>query len=135
MHTQNGHQRLPYIDVELVQNGFGKVFLLSAGSIPFWVLLYCIVTPKPPAPSQYIATAMVAIFSGIIATTLFLNARNMAKNGSQLAAVDATQSSEVVFALMGEAIFLGAGLPGGAATLGIFITIAGLIGYVYFDHG
>jgi hypothetical protein len=73
---------------------------------------------------------MVALFSGVLATSLFLYARSESKSGSQLAAVDATQSSEVVFALTGEVLIIGAGLPNTLGVLGILVTAAGLMLFV-----
>ena len=70
----------------------------------------------------------------MIATSLFLSARNGADNASKLAAVDATQSSEVIFALAGEALLLQASLPNAVAVLGILIACAGLIAFVRHEH-
>lgn len=132
--AQNGHHRLPQVDGQLLRNGFAKVLLLTTGSIPFWTILGVLVKPAPPSGGQLISVALVAVFSGIAATTLFLNARHQASRASQLAAVDATQSSEVLFALGGEILFLGAGLPSGSALAGILITITGLIAFATHDH-
>ncbi len=53
---------------------------------------------------------LIALFSGVFAArTIFLYTRNIAKNSNELAAVDATQATEVVFALIGGIIFLGTG--------------------------
>ena len=79
---------------------FNKVLLLSLGSVPFWILLVAIKTPPLPSKGQLINTALVALFSGILATSLFLFARNKSRSASELAAVDATQSSEVIFAMI-----------------------------------
>jgi hypothetical protein len=79
-------------------------------------------------------TALVALFSGVAATSLFLFARSEAKTAGQLAAVDATQSSEVVFALVGEILIIGAPIPGLLGLLGILITGAGLMLFVWFQE-
>lgn len=73
---------------------------------------------------------MVALFSGIIATSLFLYARQLAKDPYELSAVDATQASEVVFALAGEIFFLHSGVPNMYGIVGILITIFGLCLYI-----
>ncbi len=127
--AQNGNPRLPNIDQDLLRSGFHKVLLLTTGSLPFWLVLYCFLHPPLPSTEQAAGVGLVALFSGVIATTLFLNARHMAQNAGQLAAVDATQACEVIFALLGEIVFLGAPLPKTAALTGILITIAGLIAY------
>lgn len=132
--AQRGHRLLPRIDAALLQSSFAKVLLLSLGSLPFWLLLYPCTTPGWPTAGQLLNTGLVALFSGVIATTLFLHARGHADNASKLAAVDATQSSEVLFALLGEIVFLHAGLPNAAGLAGIALTLAGLIAFARHEH-
>jgi len=48
---------------------------------------------------------------------------------SQLAAVEATQSGEVLFTLLGEMFFLGAALPSPVSLLGITLVILGMIAH------
>jgi hypothetical protein len=76
----------------------------------------------------------VALFSGVIATSLFLSARNYADSASKLAAVDATQASEVIFALAGEILFLQAQLPNLIGILGLLLACGGLIAFVRHEH-
>lgn len=132
--AQRGRRRLPEIDGALLANSFTKVFLLSAGSLPFWLLLYPCTGAGLPSPGQLINAGLVALFSGVIATTLFLHARGHADNASKLAAVDATQSSEVLFALAGEILFLHAPLPSLTGLIGIVVTVLGLIAFVRHEH-
>jgi hypothetical protein len=75
-------------------------------------------------------TAMVALFSGIVATSLFLFARQLAKDPYELSAVDATQASEVIFALGGEIFFLHVAMPNMYGIVGIAVTILGLCLYI-----
>jgi drug/metabolite transporter (DMT)-like permease len=110
------------------------VLLMYLGSVPFWCLLLVIVTPPLPSGGQILNTALVALFSGIMATSLFLYARSKSKTGGHLAAVDATQSSEVIFALSGEILILGAGFPNYFGLLGILVTGAGLMLFVRFQN-
>jgi drug/metabolite transporter (DMT)-like permease len=132
--AKQGRKGLPELDVALLDNAFVKVFLLSIGSVPFWLLLYPFTSATLPGQSQFINVALVALFSGVIATSLFLFARNGADNASKLAAVDATQSSEVIFALAGETLLLQASLPNATALLGILIACMGLIAFVRHEH-
>ena len=129
-----GGRRLPDISAPELAHPFVKVLLMSLGSLPFWCLLVAAVAPPPPTGDQVLQTAMVAFFSGVLATSLFLYARNESKSGSQLAAVDATQSSEVIFALAGEVLIIGAGLPNSLGVLGILITAAGLMLFIRFQE-
>jgi len=75
-------------------------------------------------------TAIVALFSGIIATGLFLYARQRARNSYELSAVDATQASEVIFALIGEMLFLQSDAPTVWGYVGIALTLIGLCLYI-----
>lgn len=121
--------QVPKIESPVMDNAFARVFLLSAGSIPLWIILYLITGPGLPGSGQLVNTAWVAGLSGVVATTLFLFARGVADTPAKLAALDATQSSEVIFALAGEIIFLGAGFPNALAITGIFITGLGLTAF------
>lgn len=127
-----GNRRLPDIGGELLDNPLNKVLLLSLGSLPFWAVLTLIVRPPPPSSGQLLNTALVALLSGVIATGLFLHARNRAKTAGELAAVDATQASEVVFAMLGEILFLDALLPNAVALAGIGLVFAGLALFIGF---
>jgi drug/metabolite transporter (DMT)-like permease len=132
--ARNGHSRLPDIRAPELEHPFAKVLLMSLGSVPFWCLLVALNAPPPPGGGQIMNTALVALFSGVMATSLFLYARNESKTGSQLAAVDATQSSEVIFALAGEVLIIGAALPNTVGVLGILITAAGLMLFLRFQE-
>jgi len=130
----NGHRRLPDIRDPLLEYPFNKVLLLSLGSVPFWGLLLGVTRPPPPSTGQLLNTALVALFSGILATSLFLLARTLARQASELAAVDATQASEIVFALLGEVLVLDAPLPGAMAWAGILLIFAGLALFIGFQE-
>jgi drug/metabolite transporter (DMT)-like permease len=132
--AQKGRKFLPHITSPLLHNPFNKVFLLSLGSVPFWLVLLAVNTPPSPSQGQLFNTALVALFSGVCATSLFLYARNQSKQASELAAVDATQSSEVIFALFGEILILGAPVPSGQAWVGILIVFVGLGLFIRFQE-
>ena len=132
--AKNGNKSLPNIDSPYLQNPFNKVFLLTLGSIPFWLILVAINKPPLPSSGQITNTALVALFSGIMATSLFLFARNNAKKPSELAAVDATQSSEVVFAMIGEILLLSAPVPNIVSFLGIAMVFIGLAFFIWFQE-
>ncbi len=132
--SKHGHKMFPKIDSPLLENAFNKVFLLSLGSVPFWIVLIALTHPPLPLNAQIINTALVALLSGIVATTLFLIARHRAKKSSEIAAVDATQASEVVFALLGEMLFLGTPLPNGQAWFGMVFVFVGLFLFIYFQE-
>lgn len=129
-----GHPRLPKLSGEDLENPFHKVLLLSFGSVPFWLVLVVLSNPPGPSVVQVLNTALVALLSGVVATGLFLLARNRAGNAVELAAVDATQSGEVVFALLGEMLVLGLPLPGVSALFGVVLVFAGLGLFVWHQH-
>ncbi len=127
---RQGNRLLPAVRNELLDNPFIRILLLTLGTAPFWIILYLCVQPPAPSPGQWVSTFQVAIFSGVIATTLFLQARHLAENSYQLAAVDSLQSCEVLFSLLGELILLGGALPTITSGIGIILTLAGLTLYI-----
>ncbi len=114
-------------DIRIINNAFVKVFLLTLGSLPLWIVLYFLTDATVPSQEQYLSVAMIAILSGVIATSLFLYVRSHANTPSKLVLVDASQSGEVFFALLGEVIFLNVAFPNSIGLIGIIITIVGLI--------
>ena len=131
----HGNPKLPDISSPVLQAPFARVLLMSMGSLPLWVILIAATAPPPPSTGQLLNTALVALFSGVAATSLFLQARNLSKTAGELAAVDATQSSEVLFALLGEIVIVGAAFPDLFSMIGIGITCAGITLFVWFqDH-
>ncbi|CAG36106.1 DMT family transporter [Desulfotalea psychrophila] len=126
-----GHRHLPKIDSPLLDNTFNKVMLLSLGSVPLWIVLICILHPPLPSPTQVLNSSLVAFFSGVLATTIFLAARSKAKDSTELAGVDASQATEVGFALVGGMIFLDSPLPDLAAIIGLLLIVTGIIMLVW----
>lgn len=122
--------RLPSITDPVMDDSIGRVLLMVLGSLPFWAVLILVTAPPPPSAGQLANTALVAVFSGVVATSLFLHARHHASTSYELAAVDATQSTEVIFSLLGEIVFLHGALPKPAGAAGLVLVIAGLVLYV-----
>ncbi|WP_045522247.1 DMT family transporter [Neobacillus niacini] len=111
-------------------DAYQRVLGMTLASLPFWLLLSCygLFTVGLPSGGQSLQSLLVALFSGVIATVLFFMATDMVRGNMQkLAAVEATQSIEVVFALAGELIILSIPLPSPLSTVGIFIVIFGMI--------
>jgi drug/metabolite transporter (DMT)-like permease len=119
--------RIPSIETTLLHNAFNKVWLMTVGSLPFWLLLGMIVRPELPDSTQVFNTLLVALLAGVAATTIFLYARGQAVTSSEVAGVDATQASEVIFALIGGILLLGNSVPSAMGLLGIGLIIIGLI--------
>lgn len=126
-----GRGRLvPRIEDPVLDHHLGRVLLLTLGSMPVWVALVAAVRPPPPSAAQLGQAALVALFSGVVATSLFLAARHRARDAYELAAVDATQATEVLFAVAGEVLLLGGAPPGRLGAAGIGLAVAGLLLYL-----
>lgn len=123
----------------LLTNGKLDVFQRLLGmvvcSMPFWLLLTAyeiLYNHTLPDNGQLQQTLVVAVFSGILATALFFSATDRVReNESKLAAVEATQATEVLFAVIGEVIFLSVALPGAYGVVGILFVIAGMLLHSY----
>lgn len=87
---------------------------------------------QPPALgiSQTLNTFLVALLS--FTTSIFLFARNLAPNSNELAGVDATQASEVIFALLGGIVFLGEMVPNIVSIIGLVLILVGLLLFVTY---
>ncbi|WP_330217540.1 multidrug resistance efflux transporter family protein [Planococcus halocryophilus] len=111
-------------------DAYQRVLGMTLASLPFWILLslYGLMTVGGPTASQSFQTLIVAISSGVIATVLFFKATDLVRGNMQmLGVVEATQSMEVLFALVGEILFLSIALPSGLALIGIVIVMCGMV--------
>ena len=124
---QNLIARIPAIETTLLQNAFNKVWLMTLGSLPFWLVLGMIVRPELPDSSQIFNTLLVALLAGVGATSIFLYAREKAVTSSEVAGVDSTQASEVIFALIGGILLLNNAIPSALGLTGIGLIMLGLI--------
>ncbi len=124
---QNLIARIPAIETTLLQNAFNKVWLMTLGSFPFWLVLGVFIQPEPPATTQLFNTLLVALLAGVAATSIFFYAREQAVTSSEVAGVDSTQASEVIFALIGGILLLDNAIPSAMGLVGIGLIILGLI--------
>ncbi len=122
--------RIPALSHPAMDDAMCRVLLLTLGSLPLWVVLAVWFAPPAPSGGQVLMTLLVAVFSGVAATSLFLSARHAAKTPADLAAADCTQSMEVVFSLAGEALLLGGALPHAMGWAGMALTLLGLVLYL-----
>ncbi len=108
-----------------------RVFGMTLCSMPFWIGISIIAAVRYGLPSggQMLQSFIVALFSGVVATLLFFEATNLTKhNAKQLAVIEATQSGEVLFTLLGGILFLGDQMPSVPGFVGILLIVAGMIG-------
>ncbi|CBL44057.1 conserved hypothetical protein [gamma proteobacterium HdN1] len=120
---------IPHIDDPELDNSFCKILVLTFGSVPFWLMLLLVTWPPAPSDSQYMNTAVIALCSGVIAYSLFLLARQRARNSFEITAVDATQAFEAVFTLAGELLLAGGALPSAGGWLGVALIVVGVMSY------
>lgn len=120
-------KKVPQVTSPLLSNPLHKVWLMSLGSLPMWLVLGFLVQPPAPSVSQITISFLVALMAGVLGTTTFLHARSLAKQPQQLAAVDATQGSEIIFALLGGMLLLHTPMPSGLSFVGIALVIIGLV--------
>lgn len=116
---------------------FQRVLGMTLASLPFWLLLaaYGVHSVGWPSSAQVIQSLVVALCSGVIATLLFFKATDLAHaDPRQLAAVEATQSGEVIFAIVGEILLLHTLLPSGTALFGVGCIVIGMILHSFIAH-
>lgn len=131
--ARRGLQRwVPAITSDVLHDALHKVCLLTIGSLPFWLVLGVVAQPPAPSTGQVWQTAAVALFSGVIATGIFLYARSLASTPDEIAGVDASQASEMLFALLGGVLFLGSAPPSAVSWLGIALVVLGL--WLFAQH-
>jgi drug/metabolite transporter (DMT)-like permease len=114
---------------------FQRIFGMTLASLPFWLLIsaFGFMNVGAPSSDQVLQSLIVAISSGVIATTLFFIATDRARNHQGiLAAVEATQSTQVLFVILGEVLLLSSPMPSGLAIMGVFIIFVGMVLHSYF---
>lgn len=117
---------------------YQRVLGMTLASLPFWLILAAIgvVDVGLPTGNQTTQALIVALSSGVIATVLFFSATDMTKGDvHKLAAVEATQSGEVIFALIGELVLLHGAYPTFWSYVGMGLVILGMILHSVFGQG
>ena len=111
-------------------NATQRVFGMTLASQPLWWLVAGFAfanTGAPPAGQVWLA-AGVALGAGVIATVLFFQATGMVRNDpTALAAAEAMQAAEILFATLIGATWLGEAWPHGRALWGALLVIAGIV--------
>lgn len=110
-------------------DAYQRVLGMALASLPLWLVLSFVAYLQDGLPSagQTGQALLVAVCSGVIATVLFFAATEMAKGSAEkLAAVEATQAGEVVFATAGELLLLPIALPAPLAWVGMVLVILGM---------
>jgi drug/metabolite transporter (DMT)-like permease len=116
---------------------FQRVLGMTLASLPIWIILSIIgvFTVGLPSKGQIVQSGLVAVSSGVIATILFFKATDLVRGNMQrLAGVEATQSVEVLFAVIGEILLLNSLLPTGLSWIGMVLVMVGMVLHSLFSH-
>ena len=120
LHLEYDHARLGAVQ---------RVFGMTLCSWPLWLLFAGIAwaTIGPPSWRDVLLAGGVALSSGVIATVLFFRATDMVRSEpTALAAVEAMQAAELLFATLLGGLLLGEAWPHGYAALGAVLIVAGI---------
>ncbi|MDZ5470229.1 multidrug resistance efflux transporter family protein [Bacillus sp. 31A1R] len=115
---------------------FQRVFGMTLATVPFWIILsiYGFIKVGAPSTDQITQSLIVAICSGIIATTLFFIATDRVReHQGKLASVEATQSTQVLFVIVGEVLLLSSPLPTGIEIVGIIVITLGMLLHSFYS--
>ena len=113
-------------------NATQRVFGMTLASQPLWWTLAALAWAKvgPPPPPQMLLAAGVALGAGIIATVLFFKATGMVRHDpTGLAAAEAMQAAEILFATLIGVLWLGEAWPQGRTLLGAATVVVGIIAF------
>ncbi|TBR38913.1 MULTISPECIES: multidrug resistance efflux transporter family protein [Dyella] len=106
-----------------------RVFGMTLCSWPLWLVLagvtwWCV---GPPGWREVMLAGGVALSSGVIATVLFFRATDMVRSEpTSLAAVEAMQAAELLFATLMGVVLLGESRPHGFAAIGAVLIVVGI---------
>ncbi len=117
-------------------NAVQRVFGMTLCSWPLWLLFALLAwrTIGPPGWREALLAGGVALSSGTIATVLFFRATDMVRSEpAALAAVEAMQAAELLFATLLGVLFLGEAWPQGYALLGALAIVAGIALFGWFS--
>ena len=120
LHLEHGQARL---------NAVQRVFGMTLCSWPLWLLFGVIAwcTLGPPTLREALLAGGVALSSGTIATVMFFRATDMVRREpNALAAVEAMQAAELLFATLLGVLCLDEAWPHGYALLGALAIIVGI---------
>lgn len=107
-----------------------RILAMLIASLPTWIIgsLLAFLMTGLPSPQQVTSSAIVALFSGVIATFLFFKATQLTQHKTKhLASVEATQSLEVVFSVLLGIILLHDKIPNPLTFLGLSFIIIGMV--------
>lgn len=111
-------------------NATQRVFGMTLASQPMWWAIAAVTFANVGAPplGQVSLAAGVALGAGVIATVLFFQATGMVRNNpTALAAAEAMQAAEILFATLIGVLWLGEAWPQGRALYGAALVVVGIV--------
>jgi len=117
-------------------NAVQRVFGMTLCSWPLWLLFAVVAwfTVGPPTWREALLAGGVALSSGTIATVMFFRATDMVRSEpTALAAVEAMQAAELLFATLLGVLFLGEAWPHGYALFGALAIVVGIALFGWFS--
>lgn len=121
------YKKFPINKYSISNNVFSQILMMTMGAFP--VLLFFWIFTSPPAPTytQFYSIAFIALFTGVIATSLLYQARKSAlQNALALSAADGTQAAEAPLALFWEWSIFNGLLPSVFGIVGLILVILGI---------
>ncbi|MFZ5655755.1 MAG: multidrug resistance efflux transporter family protein [Pseudomonadota bacterium] len=109
-----------------------RVFGMTLASLPAWLAVAAFAHAQAGLPTvpQVGLAAGVALGAGVIATVLFFQATGMVRRDPvALAAAEAMQAAEILFATLLGVLWLGEAWPRGIAAVGAGVVIAGIVAF------
>lgn len=122
------YKKLTIHKYSVATNTFSQILMMVLGAIPVLLITGIIIRPIAPTTSQIQYVLIVAITTGVIATSLLYKARSLAgTNRTYLAFADGLQAFEVPFVLFWEVILFNTTLPNLVGKLGLLILFVGTV--------
>ncbi|RPE79998.1 multidrug resistance efflux transporter family protein [Vulcaniibacterium tengchongense] len=128
LHLERAHARSGLPELNATQRVFG----MTLASQPLWwaVAAYAYAQAGAPSAGQVWLAAGVALGAGIVATVLFFQATGMVRREpTALAAAEAMQAAEILFATLIGVLWLGEAWPRGGALFGAALVVLGIVAF------
>jgi drug/metabolite transporter (DMT)-like permease len=117
-------------------NALQRVFGMTLCSWPWWLAFgaWTWWQVGPPGPREALLAGGVALSSGVVATVMFFKATDMVgRQPVALAAVEAMQAAELLFATLLGVSFLGEAWPAGLAAWGAVAIVVGIAAFSWIS--
>jgi len=132
--TNGGHRRIPMIRHWTMNSTLCRIWLMTAGALPLLCLVGLVRHPAPPSLEQLGTVLYIALSTGVAGTALFLTALHKAKDTTEIAAVTATQSLEIPFALAFEVLFFKASYPNLIQMTGVILVVVSVSAFLFLGR-